>query len=315
MKSSPEGSIRWNLPNTVIQVLAAIFLFALTATLASAQSVPAITGNARVDKLLSQMTLEEKMGLIRGAYEDPATNQGQADTSPVCSPLGIPPLRMSDGPPGVLTRQPSQAETATMGLAATFSAKDAEENGVVIGREAKSLGIDVVLEPFINIDRDITFDRGYNTYGEDPVLTGIIGAGLIKGIQSQDVMAQAKHFVAYDTEGADVVVNQQALHEIYVAPFVDAVNADIASIMCLQQGEWHLRLRKSRRAQPAAAQRTRLQGFRHLRLGSHPRRFVHQQRPRHGDARSRSQRQPPRFPTVFFLRYQEAGTAIRQETQ
>jgi beta-glucosidase len=119
-----------------------------------------------------------------------------------------------------------------MGLAATFSVKDAEDNGVVIAREAKSLGIDVVLQPFINIDRDITFDRGYNTYGEDPVLTGLIGAGLIKGIQSQGVMSQAKHYVAYDTGGNNVVVDPQALHEIYVAPFVDAVNADVSSIMC-----------------------------------------------------------------------------------
>jgi len=232
VKSSPEGSIRWNFSNTLFQVLVAILLSSFAATLALAQSVPAITGNARVDKLLNQMTLEEKMGLIRGAYEDPATNQGQAGYLPGVPRLGIPPLRMADGPPGVLTRLPSQAETATMGLAATFSAKDAQDNGVVIGREAKSLGIDIVLQPFINIDRDITFERGYNTYGEDPVLTGIMGAGLIKGVQSQDIMAQAKHYVAYDTDGSNVVVDPQALHEIYVAPFVDAVNADVASIMC-----------------------------------------------------------------------------------
>jgi beta-glucosidase len=178
------------------------------------------------------MTLEEKTALIRGASEDPATNQGQAGYLTGVPRLGIPPIRMSDGPPGVLTRLPSQAETATMGLAATFSVKDAEDNGVVIGREAKSLGIDVVLEPFINIDRDITFERGYNTYGEDPVLTGAIGAGLIKGIQGQGVMSQAKHYVAYDTDASNVMVDHQALHEIYVAPFVDAVNAGISSIMC-----------------------------------------------------------------------------------
>ncbi len=197
-----------------------------------AQTVPVVTGNARVDRLLSQMTLEEKMALIRGAREDHATDQGQAGYLAGVPRLGIPPIRMSDGPPGVLTRQPSQAETATMGLAATFSVKDAEENGVVIGREAKSLGIDVVLEPFINIDRDITFGRGYNTYGEDPVLTGAMGAGLIRGIQGQGVMAQAKHYVAYDTDARSVVVDAQALREIYVAPFVDAVNAGVSSIMC-----------------------------------------------------------------------------------
>ena len=191
-----------------------------------------VTGDARVDKLLSQMTLEEKTALIRGTSEHPATNQGQAGYLTGVPRLGIPPIRMSDGPPGVLTRMPSQAETATMGLAATFSVKDAEENGVVIGREAKSLGIDVVLEPFINIDRDITFERGYNTYGEDPVLTGAMGAGLIRGIQGQGVMAQAKHYVAYDSDANNIVLDPQALHEIYVAPFVDAVNAGVSSIMC-----------------------------------------------------------------------------------
>jgi beta-glucosidase len=207
-------------------------LSALVVTASSQNSVPAVTGNARVDKLLSQMTLEEKTSLIRGASEDPATNQGQAGYLTGVPRLSIPPIRMSDGPPGVLTRLPSQAETATMGLAATFSVKDAEDNGAVIGREAKSLGIDVVLQPFINIDRDITFERGYNTYGEDPVLTGLMGAGLIRGIQGQGVMAQAKHYVAYDTDANNVFVDPQALREIYVAPFVDAVKADVSSIMC-----------------------------------------------------------------------------------
>ena len=205
---------------------------AFTVAAAAQSAVPVVTGNARVDKLLSQMTLEEKTALIRGAREDPATDQGQAGYLTGVPRLGIPPIRMSDGPPGVLTRLPSQAETATMGLAATFSVKDAEDNGAVIGREAKSLGIDVVLEPFINIDRDITFERGYNTYGEDPVLTGAMGAELIRGVQKQGVMAQAKHYVAYDSNASNILVDPQALREIYVAPFVDAVNAGVSSIMC-----------------------------------------------------------------------------------
>jgi beta-glucosidase len=199
---------------------------------AFAQTVPVVTGNARVDKLLSQMTPDEKMALIRGAFEDPKTNQGQAGYLPGVPRLGIPSLRMSDGPPGVLTRMPSQAETATMGLAATFSAADAKLNGQVVAREAKSLGIDVVLEPFINIDRDITFARAYNTYGEDPFLSGVMGANFIRGVQGEGVMSQAKHFVAYDTDGSNVFVDQQALHEIYVEPFRAAVAADVSSIMC-----------------------------------------------------------------------------------
>ena len=193
------------------------------------QSQPA---DPRVDGLLRQMSLEEKLSLIRGAPEPAATNQGQAGYLTGVPRLKIPPLRLADGPPGVLTKLPSQAETATMGLAATFNVHDAEENGKVVAREAKSLGIDVVLQPFINIDRDITFSRGYNTYGEDPVLTGLMGASFIRGVQGEGVMAEAKHFVGYDTDGADVWIGDQALHEIYLAPFADAVHAGVSSIMC-----------------------------------------------------------------------------------
>jgi len=206
--------------------------FSLAVASALAQTpAPVVTGNPRVDKLLSQMTLEEKIAMIHGAQEPAATNQGQAGYLPGIPRLGIPSLRMADGPPGVLTRQSATGLTATMGLAATWSRKDAEQNGVVIGRDARALGIDVVLQPFINIDRDITFERGYNTYGEDPLLSGQVGAGLIRGIQSQGVMAQAKHYVAYDG-GDNVFVDPQTLHEIYAAPFVDAVEAGVSSIMC-----------------------------------------------------------------------------------
>lgn len=206
---------------------------AISSAVSMAQAVPAEHANdARVDDLLHKMTLEEKMNLIRGGHEAPADYQGQAGFLPGVPRLHIPSLRFSDGPPGVLTRVPSQGETATMGVAATFSVKDAEANGVVIGREARSLGIDVVLQPFINIDRDLTFGRGYNTFGEDPLLTGAMGAAEIRGIQAQDVMAQAKHFIAYDSDSYNVFVDQQALHEVYAAPFAEAVKAGVSSIMC-----------------------------------------------------------------------------------
>ncbi|MGD0127981.1 MAG: glycoside hydrolase family 3 C-terminal domain-containing protein [Terriglobia bacterium] len=217
----------------------AIILFAalgavmMSAGLLLAQNqAPVVTGDARVDKLLSQMTIEEKLTLIHGTWEDPKVYQGQAGYLAGIPRLGIPGLRFADGPPGVLTRHPSQAETATMGVAATFSVKDAELNGAVIGREARALGIDVALQPFVNIDRDLEFGRGYNTFGEDPLLTGEMGAAEIRGIQSQHVMAQVKHYVGYDTDAANVWVDDQALHEIYVAPFEAAVQAGVASMMC-----------------------------------------------------------------------------------
>ena len=205
---------------------------ALCATLALAQAVPVVTGDVRVDKLLSQMTLQEKLTLIHGTHEDPAVYQGQAGYLGSVPRLGVPGLRFADGPPGVLTRHPSAGETATMGVAATFSIKDAEDNGIVIGREDRALGIDVSLQPFVNIDRDLEFGRGYNTFGEDPFLTGQIGAAEIKGIQSQHVMAQVKHYVAYDSNSGNIFVDDQTLHEVYVAPFDAAVKAGVSSIMC-----------------------------------------------------------------------------------
>jgi len=210
-----------------------IAIVSIWGTLAFAQSAPVVTGDARVDKLLSQMTLEEKLSLIHGTYEDPAVYQGQAGYLGGISRLNIPGLRFADGPPGVLTRHRSQGETATMGVAATFSRKTAEENGIVIGREDRALGIDVSLQPFVNIDRDLEFGRGYNTFGEDPFLTSEMAVAEVKGIQSQHVMAQIKHYVAYDSESGNIFVDDQTLHEVYVAPFDAAIRrADVSSLMC-----------------------------------------------------------------------------------
>ena len=192
----------------------------------------AVTGDARVDRLLGEMTLDEKLALIHDAREDPREYQGQAGYIGGVARLGIPGLRLADGPPGVLTRIPAQAETATMGVAASFDVELARLNGKVIGRDARARGIDVSLQPFINIDRDVAMRRLYNTFGEDPLLTSAMGAATIRGIQSQGVMAMAKHFIAFDTAGTDVWVDDQALHEVYAAPFEAAVQAGVAAVMC-----------------------------------------------------------------------------------
>ena len=187
--------------------------------------------DARVEALLAQMTLDERIALLHGALEPLATNEGQAGYLPGIPRLGLGSLRFADGPPGVLTRYPATALTGSLGLAATFSAADARANGSVIARDARAAGIAVVLEPFINIERDPTFFRAYNTFGEDPLLTGAIGAAQIDGIQAAGVMAMAKHFIGYDGS-ADVRIEAQPLHEIYLAPFAAAVAANVASIMC-----------------------------------------------------------------------------------
>ncbi|WP_432181587.1 beta-glucosidase [Streptomyces sp. NBC_00063] len=215
----------------MLRALALVGALTLTAV-PSAEAGPApASGNQRVDRLLSRMTLDEKLSMIEGQVEAAGTTQNQAGYLPGVPRLGIPPLRLTDGPPGVITRQDSTGMTATMGLAATFSDRDAYRNGVVIGRDAKALGQDVVLEPFVNLDRDTSSDRGFNTFGEDPLLTSRAGAAQIRGIQGQGTMAQVKHYIAYD--GANnVSVDQQTLHEIYLAPFDAAVKAGVSSVMC-----------------------------------------------------------------------------------
>jgi beta-glucosidase len=222
------SAARWNRRTLYISACWPMILI----TVFAQTPAPVVTGDRKVDQLLSKMTLQEKITLLHGTDEDPATFQGQAGYMPGLPRLGIPSLRLADGPPGILTRVPSIAPTATMGLAATFSLDDARKNGTLIGREASSHGMDVALQPFINIDRDIAFARGYNTFGEDPFLTGQIGAAEIRGIQGQGVLAEAKHYIGYDTGARNVFIDQQTLHEVYAAPFADAVDAGVASLMC-----------------------------------------------------------------------------------
>jgi beta-glucosidase len=203
-----------------------------TASAADSAGVPVVTGDHRVDALLAKMTLDQKLTLLEGEAEvASSSDQYQAGYLPGIPSLGIPSLTLSDGPPGVITKQNSTGMTATMGVAATFSQADAEANGVVIGRDARALGMNVVLEPFVNMDRDTSWARGFNTFGEDPLLTGQTGAGEIEGIQSQGTMAMAKHYIAYDGSN-NVDVDQQALQEIYLEPFTDAVQAGVSSVMC-----------------------------------------------------------------------------------
>jgi beta-glucosidase len=187
--------------------------------------------DARVEALLARMSLDEKIQMLHGVPEPAESNQGEAGYLPGIARLGIPPLRFADGPPGVLTRYRATGLTASMGLAATFSRADARATGGVIAGDARALGVGVVLEPFINIHRDPSFFRAYNTFGEDPLLTGEIAAAQIEGIQAGGIMAQAKHYLAFDG-ATDVTVDPQTLHEIYLAPFAAAVAAKVASIMC-----------------------------------------------------------------------------------
>ena len=156
--------------------LALAGLSPVAASAAVAAGVPVVTGDSRVDALLNRMTLDQKLTLLEGEAEvASSSDQYQAGYLPGIPSLGTPSLKLSDGPPGVITKQDSTGMTATMGVAATFSQRDAQANGAVIGRDAKALGMDVILQPFVNMDRDTSWGRGFNTFGEDPLLTGQTG--------------------------------------------------------------------------------------------------------------------------------------------
>lgn len=185
----------------------------------------------RVQHLLARMSREEKLAVIRGAPEPADASQGEAGWTRGVPRLGIPDLRFADGPPGVLVHHLSTGMPSTLSMAATFSPADAGATGKVIGRDARLLGIDVILQPYINLYRDPTFERAYNTLGEDPVLTGTLAAAFVRAAQAQNVMAQAKHFVAYEG-GTDVMVDERTLRELYLAPFISVAHAGVASIMC-----------------------------------------------------------------------------------
>ena len=131
------------------------------------------------------MTREEKLAVIRGTHEPESVFMGQAGWIRGVPRLGIPDLRFADGPPGVLVRRASTGMPATLAMAATFSRAEATANGAVIGRDARALGVDVILQPYINLYRDPTFERAYNTLGEDPVLTGTLAAQFVVAAQAR----------------------------------------------------------------------------------------------------------------------------------
>jgi len=191
------------------------------------------TPSALAGEVLSRMTLFEKAGFVVLQSGD-----GIQDFNVGIPSLCIPPLTLSDGPDGLagqitgVTRLP-----AAVGVGATFNPTIALDDGRVEGVEARTKGIDVVQAPDLNLARAPLSGRLFESFGEDPYLTSVMGVSTIEGIQSQGVMALAKHFSAYTQETArthvDQIVPLRALVELYDAPFEAAVTqAHVAALMC-----------------------------------------------------------------------------------
>ncbi|WP_225334760.1 beta-glucosidase [Halomicrobium urmianum] len=186
----------------------------------------------RVADLLDRLTLEEKVSLTHGAVDPEGNATGYV---PGVDRLGIPELRLADGPLGVRTEKPATAFPASIALAATFEPELAHEQGRAMGREALARDQDVMLAPGLNLIRVPHNGRNFEYYSEDPVLSGRFAAGVVSGIQSEDVVATPKHFVAnnQETHRAEVSaeVDERVLRELYLPAFRDAVEAGAGALM------------------------------------------------------------------------------------
>ena len=186
-----------------------------------------VTDETRVESLLSQMTLAEKIAQLAG------DNLSGFET-PDLTRLGIPGFRMSDGPSGVRWDQagclPSTCFPSPLAVSATWDPELVLRVGKAMGRESRGKGRYVLLAPMVNIIRDPRGGRDSETLGEDPYLSSQIALSYIKGIQSQKVISVIKHFACNNQENGrwdnPVQVNERTLREIYLPPYEAAVKED-----------------------------------------------------------------------------------------
>ncbi|MET9691438.1 glycoside hydrolase family 3 C-terminal domain-containing protein [Streptomyces sp. NPDC006514] len=190
-------------------------------------------GAARIDALLERLTLDEKTALLHGA-PDP-DSLGQAGYVPGVPRLGIPALRLADGPAGVRVARPATALPAPVLLASAFDPALAREYGRVIGREGRALGQDVLLSPMVNLIRTPYAGRNFETFAEDPRLTADLVGEMIRGIQDEGLIATVKHFALNNQEHGrdtvDVIAAEQTLHETELRGFEAAVAAGAGAVM------------------------------------------------------------------------------------
>jgi beta-glucosidase len=194
---------------------------------------------SKIDSLIQQMTLEEKIGMLHAS---------SSFTSGGVERLGIPELIMSDGPHGVrfehgrgwerdLTVDDSATYLPTgICLASTWNTDLGYRYGTVLGTEAKQRGKDVILGPGVNIIRSPLNGRNFEYLSEDPYLTSRMAVGYIKGVQDQGIAACVKHYVANNQEtnrsGVNVTISEQALREIYLPAFkVSVMEANVHTVM------------------------------------------------------------------------------------
>ena len=205
---------------------------------------------AKARDLLGQMSLEEKIhqmsgdtSLLSGGYEMMYTYNARPIPAGENLRLGIPGIRFSDGPRGVVMGH-STCFPVSMARGASWDVELEERIGDAIGVEARAQGANFYGGVCINLLRHPAWGRAQETYGEDPHHLGEMGAALVRGVQ-RHIMACAKHYALNSMENArfkvDVRVNERALREVYLPHFKRCVEEGVASIMSAYNkvnGEW-----------------------------------------------------------------------------
>ncbi|WP_372349335.1 glycoside hydrolase family 3 C-terminal domain-containing protein [Streptomyces sp. KL116D] len=214
-------------PSVFLTVLALL-------NLGAAPASPGRTADGHADELVGRMTLDEKLSFVHWDYS--TTDPTALVYLPGVPRLGIPEVRATDGPAGATIHRPSIAMPAPVSLASSFDEGLARQYGQVLGREGRAFGVDVIYAPMVNSIRVPQAGRNFETFSEDPLLTGRTAAAEVKGIQSQGLMATVKHYAANTQEdnrmGVDVKVDERTLQETEIPGFEAAVKAGAASVMC-----------------------------------------------------------------------------------
>jgi beta-glucosidase len=195
----------------------------------------------RVDEVLREATLSEKVGMLsgRGFFRAFAEDGRLWGARPYragggIERLSVPALWFTDGPRGVARGQ-STCFPCTMARGASFDVALERRVGEVMGVEIRAQGCNLSGAVCVNLLRHPAWGRAQETYGEDPVHLGLMGAALGTGIQAHNVIATVKHFAANSIENArfkvDVRLDERALHEVYLPHFRMILDAGVASVM------------------------------------------------------------------------------------
>lgn len=191
----------------------------IAAPLAAQFALPASPEvEARAQKILSQMTLEEKMDYIGGE---------NAFYIRAIPRLGVPEMKMSDGPLGTRNDGPTTAYPAGILMAATWDTELEKQFGAMLGKDSRARGVHFILAPGMNIYRAPMCGRNFEYFGEDPYLASRMAVASILGVQSQGVVATAKHYMGNNQEWERYKVSsdidERTMREIYLPAFEASV--------------------------------------------------------------------------------------------